>query len=626
MGLGAPPAPTLGGKRLAATVSDTPAATPAGVDGTWVVLAVGAITVLAGCLRLLWLARVDGNPFYDAAVRSMGLSLHNFFFGAFEPSGSASIDKPPVDLWLQVASVKLLGFNGRALKLPEALASTLAVPLLYDAVRRVFGTVAGLCAALALAVLPIAVLTGRSDTMDAVMGLLLIAALWSLVRAAQTEHARWVPIAGVCIGLAFNVKLFEALVPLPAFAVGGWLALPGPFARRAGIAALAVALLIAVSLSWLTATSLVGSAPYAVGSTNGSAWNAAFVFNGLDRIQAAPVIHRGPVVHHRATHLKRLHRRKRARITPPGPARLLARRGSLPIAQLGLELLAALALGLPALWARRHEGRTTMSVGVTLGIWALTGAVLFSAMSRLHPRYTEAMTPAIAACVGIGVAWLGQASGRRLALAAITAVALAGFAVWAAFGSLAAAIGLGVTVAGVLLVVRPTTRPAARGRLAGLGVALVLGGLLAAPATDAVRVVSLHLSDSGRPGAMPHKRIVRLSEFLRSHRHGARYEFAAAAATQAGPLIAHDGQPVLILTSYNGRALLSTSQLVADVARGDVRYVLLGSIACRTNNSQLAACSAPAKWVRSHGTDVSGKARVGRGLLWQLRSPTAGLS
>ena len=38
----------------------------------------------------------------------MGVSWHNFFFGAYEPGGSVSIDKPPVDLWLQVASVKLL--------------------------------------------------------------------------------------------------------------------------------------------------------------------------------------------------------------------------------------------------------------------------------------------------------------------------------------------------------------------------------------------------------------------------------------------------------------------------------------------------------------------------------------
>ena len=40
-----------------------------------------------------WATKVSPDPFYDAAVRSMSLSWHNFFFGAFEPSASVSIDK-----------------------------------------------------------------------------------------------------------------------------------------------------------------------------------------------------------------------------------------------------------------------------------------------------------------------------------------------------------------------------------------------------------------------------------------------------------------------------------------------------------------------------------------------------
>ena len=96
---------------------------------TWVALAL--ITLGAAALRLIHIGQVPPDPFYDAAVRSMGLSWHNFFFGAFEPGGSVSIDKPPVDLWLQVASVKLIGFSNTSLKLPEALAGTLAVPLLF---------------------------------------------------------------------------------------------------------------------------------------------------------------------------------------------------------------------------------------------------------------------------------------------------------------------------------------------------------------------------------------------------------------------------------------------------------------------------------------------------------------
>src|SRR5580658_7247065 len=123
---------------------------------------VALITLGAAALRLVHIGRVEPDPFYDAAVRSMGLSWHNFFFGAFEPGGSVSIDKPPIDLWLQVASVKLFGFSGTTLKLPEALAGTLSVPLLFAAVRRMAGPRAGIAAALAIAVLPIEVITSRS--------------------------------------------------------------------------------------------------------------------------------------------------------------------------------------------------------------------------------------------------------------------------------------------------------------------------------------------------------------------------------------------------------------------------------------------------------------------------------
>ena len=105
----------------------------------------------------------------------MGLSWHNFFYGAFDPSGRLAVDKPPVDLWLQVVSVKLFGFSARSLVLPAAVAGTLAVPLLYDAVRRLFGSLAGICAGVALAVLPVSVVASRSDALDALMMALTVA-------------------------------------------------------------------------------------------------------------------------------------------------------------------------------------------------------------------------------------------------------------------------------------------------------------------------------------------------------------------------------------------------------------------------------------------------------------------
>ena len=121
-----------------------------------------------------------------------------------------SIDKAPVDLWLQVASTKLLGFSSVSLRLPPAIAGTLSVALLYDLVRRGFGRWAGLAAALAFAVLPTAVLTSRSDTMDSVMSALLILAAWLVVRVRPERRAPAAILAGAVAGLAFEVKLFEA--------------------------------------------------------------------------------------------------------------------------------------------------------------------------------------------------------------------------------------------------------------------------------------------------------------------------------------------------------------------------------------------------------------------------------
>ena len=46
-------------------------------------------------LRVTGLGSVQPDPFYDAAVRSMGESWHAFLFGALEPGGTVAIDKPP---------------------------------------------------------------------------------------------------------------------------------------------------------------------------------------------------------------------------------------------------------------------------------------------------------------------------------------------------------------------------------------------------------------------------------------------------------------------------------------------------------------------------------------------------
>src|SRR5260370_34398220 len=124
---------------------------------------------------------------------------HNFFFASYDPGGFVTIDKPPVGFWLQVASAKLFGFTPVSILLPQALAGVLSVLLLYYLVRRHFGVVAGLLAALALAITPISVVTNRNTTIDSILALTLLVGAWAVLRAAESGKLRWLLLSAVIV-------------------------------------------------------------------------------------------------------------------------------------------------------------------------------------------------------------------------------------------------------------------------------------------------------------------------------------------------------------------------------------------------------------------------------------------
>jgi 4-amino-4-deoxy-L-arabinose transferase-like glycosyltransferase len=627
----------------------------------WALIAL--ITLGAGALRLAHLGQVASDPFYDGAVRSMTLSWHNFFFGAVEPSGAVAIDKPPVDLWLQVASVELFGFRSAALKLPEALAGTLAVPLLFAAVRSVFGVRAGLTAALALAVLPVEVITARSDTMDAVMMALTVLALLLLARATRDGGTLWLLAAAVALGLAFDVKLLESLLALPGLALFAYLGLPGSRRRRAAQLALGGLVYVAVALSWLTATLLFPAhdRPYAYGSTNGSAWNAAFVFNGLDRIQNKAV--EGPQQgflpnHHYPERTQA--ERDAIPIVPPAPTRLLARIGPLSGERLGLEVLAGLLLGAAALGAMVLEriasrsrspsaersgptDRRAAAAAAGLLLWLLTGIALFSHMARLHPRYTEGFTPAVAATLGFGLAWATarRTTGRLLVLT-VTLLAVSVYAERLLFGTstlwwiLAAGAAAALALAWVVRL-RPArssesdsgsgehTTPGSRNSARRLSVtrggvlALGLVCLLAIPLWASLRAVHENVSDTTPLGSLRADELGPLSVYLRAHQGDAYYEAAFDSGTKMGGLVVRDARPILVLTTLNSEVITPVARLRALAASGKVRYAFLDTLCGPHSPPTDADCSAPARWVQAHGTDVSRQAGMPRtGMLWRL--------
>ncbi len=636
----------------------------------WAILLL--ITAAAAALRLILIGKVAPDPFYDAAVRSMGLSWHNFFFGAFEPAASVSIDKPPVDLWLQVVSVKLFGFSTSTLKLPEALSGIAAVPLLFGAVRRIWSPLAGLAAAASLAVLPVEVITSRSDTMDGVMMVLIVLALLFVVRACETGATGWLLAGAAALGLAFDVKILESLVALPGLALIALLGFPGSLPKRALKLAAAGAVYIVVALAWLTATLFVPAhdRPWAIGSTDGSAWNAVFVFNGKDRLGGKSPEpggreyepgHKYPV----ATQSERDH----IPILPPSPTRLLARVGPLSGERLGLELLAALLLGIPALLcgvmlrrrrlatapedgdadadaqaargdlqASRVEAQDEGPQGATLrertlnlafaaglGLWLLTGIVLFSHMVRLHPRYVEGVVPAVAAILGIGAAWAAEPRGWLRPAALLVALAAVVYygerllygtpGVW--WISFLAALGA-LAVAALARV--PALPDALRSLLApGAVLALSLVAMLAISVQTDIRAIKDHVTDAGEVGVLPGDVLNPLSSYLRAHQGTARYEVAAQSSTQIGALIVKDARPVVVLTSYAAKVFTTVEQLKQKIAAGEVRYAFLNAPCPHLISPKNPACSPPAKWIRAHGTDVSRKAGLPHGkVLWRL--------
>ncbi len=474
-----------------------------------------AAAVLAGAavLRLTSLGGVRPDPFYDAAVRSMGSSWDAFLFGALEPGGSVAIDKPPLALWLQVGSTKLFGWSTPALLAPEALGGCAAVLALFWLIRSLWGTAEAVASAAALAVLPVSVLTARSDTMDSVTVALTLVAALLVVRSARTG-GRW-PLAGagVAIGLAFNAKLFQALVPVPALVVLYLAACPLALRERLGRVVLASAVAAAVGLSWLAVVTAAPprDQPWAFGSVRGSAVESTFVYNGVARLRAQP-----PPTHGAAG--------ARRRLSPAGPLRLLGAGGGLR-ARLAPELVPALVFGALALLAALLGGpgatRLQRAGAIGLGTWLLTGLVLFSALGRLQVRYLEGFTPAIAGVLGVGAVALVRRFRAPL---------------WVA--------------------------------------ALAMALLLVAPVRASLALVASGASDSGHIGTVPVRETDRLSSFLRSHDGDARYELASSTAVKATALIVHDARPVLMLDTLAGRPLTSTRQLATAVRHGRVRYEL----------------------------------------------------
>lgn len=353
------------------------------------------------------------NGYYAAAVKSGTESWKAFFFGSLDPGSFITVDKPPAAFWVQALSARLFGFSSWSILVPEALAGVASVLILHRLVSQWAGHAAGLAAGGALALTPVAVVMFRFNNPDALLTLLLLAAAWATWAAVETGRTRHLISAGVLLGLAFDTKMLQALIVLPALAGVYLWAGPPKLGRRlaqllAGGAALAVSggWWVAAVAAWPAA-----SRPYIGSTTDNSIISLIFGYNGLSRLfgSGGPGGRGGGPTFGGA----------------PGWLRLFNTELGGQIAW----LLPMAALGLVAgIWTTRRGVRTDRArAGYVLwGGWAVvTFAVFSNAKGTFHPYYTVALAPGVAALAAGGAASLWRAGRANRAWAWVLPVGIA---------------------------------------------------------------------------------------------------------------------------------------------------------------------------------------------------------
>jgi 4-amino-4-deoxy-L-arabinose transferase-like glycosyltransferase len=586
---------------------------------------------VAGLAAILYLVNLTvsgyANVYYSAAALAASQSWSAWFFGSIDASNFITVDKPPLGTMVMGLSVRLFGLSSWSILLPEALMGVGTVVLLMAIVRRTMGSPAAVIAGLVAALTPAAVLIFRYNNPDALLTLLLVGSAYALVRALERGALRWVALAGILGGLAFNTKYLQGWLVLPGYALVWALAAPGSIGHRVRGLLVAFSATVLASGWWVLIMELLPASarPFVGGSSNGSALDLVLGYDGLGRLFGGAGGGPGGAAGGGFS-------------GTPGLFRLFN-------AELGGQVawflpLAAIGLGV-GLWAHRHATRTDLRRAAYLlwGTWLAVHVVVFSFMSGvIHSYYAVALAPAIGALVGGGVTelwamrsrrpdlpWAGLVLAGGLAATAGTAWLILGRTPAFAPGLAVAVVASTAAVAFVLLVpARFLARPIQVAAIV-LGIGILLGGP-AAYALDTMQTAyqggdpaagPQAASQDGRgggpnggsggptgafggpnggpagqlgqpptgfangggfgPGAGGDAVSSTVTDYLVANRGSARWLVAVSSANQAGSIELATREPVMAMGGFTGSDPTPTvEQLQAYVGAGQLRFVIVG--------------------------------------------------
>ncbi len=454
-------------------------------DAAWVRPAYLGLLGATGLLYL-WNLAASGwaNAYYSAAVLAGTKSWAAFFFGSLDASNFITVDKAPGSLWVMEIAARLFGFNAWTVLAPQALEGVATVAIVFLAVRRWFGPAAGLLAGTVVALTPVAGLIFRFNNPDALLVLLLTAAVYATLRAIEEGRTRWLILAGALVGAGFLAKELQAFVILPVLAGVYLFAGPPALGRRIKQSLLALLALIVTSGWWVAAVELIPSAarPYIGGSQNNDLLSLIFGYNGFGRLTGNES---GSVGGFGALG---------SRWGLTGWNRLFNAQFGGQISWLIPAAVIFLGVALILTFRRPRTDIVRAALLTWGGVLLLTGAVLSFAQGIIHPYYTVALAPAIGALVGMGAIFLWQRRSEwiaRLALAGSLAVtAVWSFILLGRSPAFFPDLRLGILVLGLLgaamIVTLSLTSRWTRVSIA----ALAIGAAIAGPAAYAANTVA----------------------------------------------------------------------------------------------------------------------------------------
>jgi len=412
----------------------------------WTRPALLGVAAVAALLYARNIADAGLAPFYSVAVKSMSVSWKAFFYGAFDPGATITIDKLAGSFLPQALSARIFGFHPWSLALPQVIEGVVSVLAMYRVVRRWAGPVPGLLAAGLFAATPIAASMFGHSMEDGALTMCLVLAADSWQRAVMEGRLRSLCLAGVWVGLGFQAKMLQAWMVLPALGLGYLLVAPNGLGRRLWQLGAAGLVMLAVSLSWIALYTFTPAAdrPYVDGSTNNSAVAMVFGYNGVERFG---ISFPGSVAAFGGGGGG-----GGARRAAPEPqaaeAGTPAEAGGAPTATApgGVEYNAGGFLGSSGSWAKLIGSRFGPEVGwlyplallaliaglagrgrarrtdplraglVMWGLWLGTYGFIFSYMSNIpHTAYVASLAPPLAALSGTGIVlfWRWNRSGSR---------------------------------------------------------------------------------------------------------------------------------------------------------------------------------------------------------------------